>query len=158
MSSATKTMNSNKTPAKLAHERHIKYIHENNREAWLDNMADDVVVEDPVGPTVLNPEGKPLDKDGMALLWDRSQGKLPADVPPPRHEMHTFYCCGNEVCCVGRTVSLLPRKGDGKLVECIAEGVYIYGVNEEGKIKSVRGFFDFDGVFGDIDFSLAQDD
>ena len=149
-------MSEKKTPAKLAHERHMQYIHEKNREAWLDNMAEDVTVEDPVGPNPNNPTGIPMNKAQMAELWDRSNGKLAEGVPEPQHQMHTFYCCGNEVAAVGRTVSWLPRKGDGELVECIADGVFIYGVNEEGKINSIKAFFDFEGVYGDIDFSLPD--
>lgn len=146
--------NDRENAARQAHKRHMKYIHEINKEAWLDNMADDIVIQDPVGPTPLNPTGAPLNKAQMAELWDRSMKSAGDEVPPPQHQMHTFYCCGNEVACVGRTISMLPRKGDGKLVECVCEGIFIYGVNEQGKLNSVKAYFDFERVFNDIDFSL----
>ena len=33
-------MSEQKTPAKLAHERHMECIHTQNRQGWLDNMAE----------------------------------------------------------------------------------------------------------------------
>lgn len=146
-----------KAPVMLAFERHVGYIREKNRKAWLANMAEDIVVQDPVGPTPINPGGSPLDKDGMAQLWDRSMGKIGEGVPPPRFEMRSFYCCGSELACVGRTVSAMPRKGDGKIIECIAEGVFLYGVNEEGKLSYVKAFFDFEKVYSHVDFDLPEE-
>lgn len=132
-------------------DRHFRLMTERNKEAWLENMADDLQVEDPVGPSAHNPEGRIYDKQEMANLWDITTGKADSSLPPPRFEIDKFYPCGNEIACVGRSIAWLAGK-DGKPVEIINEGVYIYRVNEEGKLDSVRAFFD-PSTFEKIDFS-----
>ena len=42
-----------------------------DREGWLALMADDVVVEDPIGKSITNPDGTGVrGKDGVAEFYD----------------------------------------------------------------------------------------
>ena len=45
-------------PARLASQRSMDAVHKKDKQAWLDNFADDAVVEDPIGVSALDPTGK----------------------------------------------------------------------------------------------------
>ena len=49
---------SNEHPARLASQRSMEAVHKKDKQAWLDNFADDAVVEDPIGVSALDPTGK----------------------------------------------------------------------------------------------------
>ena len=46
-----------KSPALAASQSSWRCVQAHDREGWLALMADDVVVEDPIGKSVTNPEG-----------------------------------------------------------------------------------------------------
>ena len=47
-----------RSPAELAFARHVAAVEAKDRAAFLANFADDAVVEDPVGPSPLEPTGR----------------------------------------------------------------------------------------------------
>ncbi len=43
-----------------------------DKEAWLDVFADDAIVEDPIGPSHFDPEGKGhRGSDAISAFWDK---------------------------------------------------------------------------------------
>ncbi len=55
------------SPALAASQSSWRCVQAHDREGWLALMADDVVVEDPIGKSVTNPEGTGVrGKDGVA--------------------------------------------------------------------------------------------
>lgn len=139
-----------KAPVELAFERHIHAIHTRDREAFLNNLSEDVIFQDPVGmPRLSDPEGSGLiGRDAVAEMWDMVQGnEATGDV---RFEMDRGFVCGDEVAYIGQTVSNLPNPNGDGTIECIAEGVFCYKVNDEGKISHVRAFFDFEKAYGAV--------
>jgi len=120
-------------PARKAGLLSQKYVSEKNREAWLDLFADDAVVQDPVGISPLDPTGKgQIGKAGIAAFWDNviSKGQVSFDYP-------RSYAAGDECAFVGTVYSAIGGNEFG------SEGVFVYRVNETGKLVSLRAFWEF---------------
>ncbi len=121
-------------PARRAGLLSQKYVSEGNRDAWLDLFAEDAFVADPVGPSPLDPEGHGRQgKAAIAAFYDKfiSLGEVSFDYP-------RSYACANECAFIGTVYTVI---GDGP--ERGSEGVFIYNVNDEGKILSLRAFWEF---------------
>lgn len=105
-----------------------------DKEAWLAVFADDAVVEDPIGPSHFDPDGKGhRGKEAIAKFYDMA-------IAPSELEFNfveTFQC-GNEEANVGTIV--IKSRG----YEVIAEGVFTYRVNDDGKIVALRAFWELD--------------
>ena len=56
-----------------------------DRDGWLALMTDDVVIEDPIGPSVTNPDGNGVrGKEAVAAVLRRQHRPEPADASPAR--------------------------------------------------------------------------
>ena len=109
-----------------------------DRAAWLELFADDAVVEDPIGPSAFDPEGK--GHRGIEAIGAFYDNVIAAN------ESITFtinqsLLCGDEAANVG--VIRITFEG-GSAVE--VDGVYIYRRSPEGKIASLRAFWEPDAV------------
>ncbi|MBJ19472.1 MAG: nuclear transport factor 2 family protein [bacterium] len=125
-----------RTAAELAFERHVAAIHSGNREAFLSNFAEDAIVEDPVGPSPLDPSGQGHHgRTAIAAFWDKVIG--PGAV---RFEIDRAYACGNEIANVGTIYNELPDT----VGEIAAHGVFVYRVNLEGKLVSLKAYWDYE--------------
>jgi hypothetical protein len=53
--------------------------HEKDKQAWVDNFADDALIEDPIGRSPLDPEGKGASrgKDAISRFWDNQIAPTP---------------------------------------------------------------------------------
>ena len=104
-----------------------------DREGWLALYSEDAVLEDPVGPSPWDPEGRgQRGKQALAAFWDRVIG-------PNRglqFEVRERYTGGREVASVLTVTSALP---DGRRVEFGM--VTILSSNEQGLIQSLRAFW-----------------
>jgi hypothetical protein len=107
-----------------------------NKEAWLDLFADDAIVEDPIGPSHFDPEGKGhRGRDEISAFWDKA-------IAPNKLEFNfadTFQC-GNEEANVGSIV--ITTRG----YQVTTEGVFTYRVNDEGKLVALRAYWEVDRV------------
>ena len=62
-------------PARLASQRSMDAVHARDKDAWVANFADDGVVEDPIGPSIFDPEGKGhRGRAAIAAFWDKLIG------------------------------------------------------------------------------------
>ena len=111
-----------------------------DREAWLALFAEDAVVEDPVGPSILDPEGKGNHgKTAIARFYDMA-------IAPNKDvtfEIHKSLLCGNEL---ANVVTLhIVNQADEKLdLPC----VIVYKRNADGKLASLRAFWEASGIPG----------
>ena len=125
-------------PARLASERSMHIVQtkgEGARDQWLDLFADHAIVEDPIGPSPLDPEGVGhRGKEAIATFWDNAVG--PTGL---KFDIKSSYACGNEVANVG-TLRTTMEDGTTSLVE----GVFTYKVDDNGKILALRAFWEFD--------------
>ena len=122
-------------PARLASQRSMQAVKAKTKDAWLDLFADDAVIEDPIGVSPLDPEGKgQVGKAAIGAFWDQNiaLNQIEFDI---RHS----YACGNEVANVGAITTTLPNG-----MKAVAEGVFIYKVNAAGKLVSLRAFWEFE--------------
>jgi len=111
-----------------------------DREGWLALFAEDAVLEDPVGVSVLDPSGKGHHgKAAIARFYDMAIGPN-KDVT---FEIHHSYLCADEV---ANVVTLhITNQNDQKFaVPC----VIVYKRTSDGKIASLRAFWEADKVPG----------
>ncbi len=106
-----------------------------DKDAWLAVFADDAIVEDPIGPSVFDPEGLGhRGRDAIAAFWDK------AIAPTTKIEFvfRDTYQCGNEEANVGH---ILITTGE---YQTTAEGVFTYRVDAEGKMVALRAYWEME--------------
>jgi steroid delta-isomerase len=109
-----------------------------DREAWLGLFADDAVVEDPIGPSPLCPDGGGHHgAEAIAGFYDTVIGQ----VERMRFEIERSYLCGDEVADVGSIHITLP--GGHAVQVC---GVFTYRSDTPGKITALRAYWEFDTI------------
>jgi len=107
-----------------------------DREAWLGLFADDAVVEDPVGPSFVDAEGKGQHgKEAITAFYDN----VVSQSESLKFTIHRSIECGDEVANIGELRITLPGNQVGVVQLC-----NIYKVNAEGKLVSLRSFWEQD--------------
>jgi steroid delta-isomerase len=114
-------------------------VHARDRDGWLDLFAEDAVVQDPIGPSPFDPEGKGHHgKAAIAAFYDTVIA--PSDAV--EFEIEQSYLCGDEVADVGIIRTTLA----GGTHQAVVRGVYTYRANRAGKLAALRAFWEFDGL------------
>ncbi len=125
----------NESPAHLAGCRSREAVRVRNKAAWLDVFADDAIVEDPVGPSAFDPEGKGhRGRDAISAFWD----KAIASTDSIEFDFRDTYQCGNEEANVG---CIFITMGGHRVT---AEGVFTYKVNDAGQMVALRAYWEMD--------------
>jgi ketosteroid isomerase-like protein len=110
-----------------------------DRSAWLALFADDAVVQDPIGPSPLDPGGGGhRGAAAIAAFYDT----VIATAERITFEIESSYLCGDEVADVGVIRTMLPG---GRQV-AVVRGVYTYRSNGDGKLAALRAFWEFDAL------------
>jgi ketosteroid isomerase-like protein len=123
-------------PARTASRRSMEAVSRKAKSEWLALFAEDAIVEDPVGPSMFDPEGKGHHgRDGIAAFWDMTV----ATADRLTFAIEDSFAAGLEVANTGVITTFLP---DGSRVD--AEGVFLYRVGDDGLIKSLRAFWEVD--------------
>ena len=79
-------------PARLASQRSMAAVEAGDRDGWLALFADDAIVQDPIGPSPLDPEGKGRHgKEEIAAFYDSIIAPNPV-----RFEIIASYAAGDE--------------------------------------------------------------
>jgi ketosteroid isomerase-like protein len=123
-------------PARAASQRSYSAVAKGDLAEWLAAYAEDAVVEDPVGPSMFDPEGKGHHGHaGMSAFWEL------AIAPVASFEFvinDSFANPGSDTCAnVGLIRTTLP---DGSRVT--TELVMVYVVDDEGRVTSMRAFWE----------------
>ena len=106
------------------------------REEWLDLLAEDVTIEDPIGVAPTNPTGKGFrGKAEAAGFWDKNL----APTESVSVEAHESFAAGNESAHVLTLTTSFPNG-----VKMIVHGIFTYTLNDAGKIRSLRGYWSLD--------------
>ena len=124
------------TAAQLASKRSMDAVRKKDKEGWLDNFSDHACVEDPVGVSPLDPTGNGhRGKAAIGLFWDTmiAPGRIEFDI-------RESWPAGDKA--VANVGSIFNEMPDGTRIE--AKGVYVYHVNDEGKITNLRAYWDYD--------------
>jgi steroid delta-isomerase len=128
-----------KTPALAASHNSWRCVHAHDKEGWLGLMADDVVIEDPIGQSFTNPDGNGLrGKDAVAAFYDANIG--PNDLRITCEE--TFPSSSpNEVA----HILVLRSKFESGMISTV-RGVFTYKVNDSGLLTNLRGYWNMDAM------------
>lgn len=128
-------------PARAASQHSMQAVQTKTKEAWLALFTDDAVIEDPVGVSPLDPTGKgQIGKAAISTFWDRHIG--PNTI---RFDLRGSYAAGSEVANVGAITITLPNG-----MRAITEGVFLYRVDGDGKIVSLRAFWEFEQMMASM--------
>ncbi|HEY5026042.1 MAG TPA: nuclear transport factor 2 family protein [Acidimicrobiales bacterium] len=107
-----------------------------DREGWLGLFADDAVVEDPVGPSFVDAEGKgQRGMEAITAFYDN----VVSQSESLKFTIRQTIECGDEVVNVGELRITLAGNQVG-----IVQLANIYKVNAEGKLASLRSFWEQD--------------
>lgn len=121
-------------PVTLAGRRSREAAVARDKDAWLALFADDAIVEDPIGPSHFDPDGTGhRGREAIAAFFDKA-------IAPSQLELHfeKTYVCGDEEANVGHIVIVAGG------YRVVAEGVFTYRVNAEGKIAALRAYWEVD--------------
>lgn len=116
-------------------------VKQKNKEAWLALFADDAVIQDPVGPSPLDPSGLGhRGKEAISKFWDTIIAPGSFDF-----EMQASYPCADECANVWIGKNAMPGG-----VTFNTPMVTIYKVDADGKILSLRAFWDWQKGMEDL--------
>jgi steroid delta-isomerase len=122
-------------PAMLAARSSWRCVQAKDKRAWLDLMAEDIVMEDPIGIAPTNPDGKGIrGKQAVSEFWDRSMGQMDIAI-----ETHESFAAGNESAHRMALRTTFPNGGEMRV-----NGIFTYRVNESGKLTNLRGYWALD--------------
>ncbi|MDE0886817.1 MAG: nuclear transport factor 2 family protein [Myxococcota bacterium] len=127
-------------PARDMAMRSMSCVETGDREGWLGLWAEDGVIQDPVGVSPLDPEG--LGHRGIEAItafYDKVIG--PAEL---RFHIRQSFACGSECANVG---TITTRVG-GAISR--TELVAVYCLNPQGKLASLRAFWEFEDTIGGV--------
>jgi steroid delta-isomerase len=109
-----------------------------DREGWLALFAEDGTVEDPIGPSAFDPEGRGhRGREAIAAFYDT----VIATNESITFDIRQSFLCGEEAANVG--VIRITFAG-GTVVE--VDGIYIYRRAPDDKIASLRAFWEPDAI------------
>ena len=122
-------------PARAAGLGSQAAVRARDKEAWLGLFAADGSVEDPIGPSGFDPEGKGHHgREAIARFWDMAIAKTDSI----EFLFDDSFACGNEVAFTGKIRTTMR----GMIID--AEGVFTYRVDDAGKIAALRAFWEVD--------------
>jgi ketosteroid isomerase-like protein len=121
-------------PARDASIRSMTAVEAADRDGWLALFAPDATVEDPIGPSPLNPTGEP--RRGIAAIAEFYDTVVAGGSL--HFAIRESYAAGDEVANVGAITITFP---DGS--QSIVDGVYTYRVDADGRIAALRAYWEF---------------
>jgi steroid Delta-isomerase len=123
-------------PARRASQRSYAAVARGDLEEWLTVYAEDAVIEDPVGPSMFDPEGRGHHgHDGIRAFWAAAI----APIETFRFHIRDSHANpGGSTCAnVGTITTTFP---DGGVVE--TDLVMVYAVHDDGRVASMRAFWE----------------
>ncbi|MEV0299006.1 nuclear transport factor 2 family protein [Nocardia sp. NPDC050710] len=126
-------------PARAAGLASQAAVRARDKDAWVALFATDGIVEDPIGPSGFDPEGKGhRGTEAIAAFWDMAIAKTESI----EFLFNDSFACGKEVAFTGTIRSHIG----GHRID--AEGVFTYKVDDTGKIAALRAFWEVDRAMG----------
>ena len=126
------------SPALAASQASWRAVQANDREAWLALMADDVVIEDPIGQAPTNSEGTGVrGKENVYAFYDNTIAKTTARRITCEE---TFPSSSpNEIA----HILNLHFEFDGGFSSDV-RGIFTYRVDDAGLLTNLRGYWNMD--------------
>jgi steroid Delta-isomerase len=121
-------------PARRLSQRSYDAVVRKAKEEWLALFAEDAVLEDPVGPSFLDPEGAGhRGKDAISAFWDAAI----APVAEFRFHIRESFAGGDACANVG-TFSTVLEDGTHADTELVA----VYRLDQDGRIASMAAHWE----------------
>jgi steroid Delta-isomerase len=113
----------------------LEAVKTRQRDLWLSLFADDAIVEDPVGKSPFDPDGKGhRGREAIARFYDT----VVAQNTSFDYRIRECYACGNEVASAATFVISNARAADEEV-----DLIVIHKANDEGKLVAIRAFWTF---------------
>src|SRR3954469_1227374 len=128
-----------KSPVLAASEASWRCVQFGDRDGWLALMSDDVVIEDPIGQAVTNPDGTGVrGKEAVAAFYDANIG--PNQLTVTLEE--TFPSSApTEIAYILVLHTVFPNG-----FTATVRGVFTYRVDDAGLIINLRGYWNMDAM------------
>ena len=128
-----------KTPVVTASESSWRCVQSGDKDGWLALLSDDIVIEDPIGPSVTNPEGTGVrGKDAVAAFFD-------ANIGPNRLTVTREATFPSSSPTEIAYILVLRTEFPNGFVASV-RGVFTYKVDDDGLITNLRGYWNLDAM------------
>ena len=120
-------------PARDAARTSMAAVEAGDRDGWLGLFAPDAIVQDPIGPSMFDAEGRGhRGIDAIAAFYDSviASGHVSFAI-------RESYAGGLECANVGTITTTFP---DGS--RAIVDGVYTYRLNDDGALTALRAYWE----------------
>lgn len=123
-------------PARRASQRSYAAVAKKDLAEWLTVYADDAVVEDPVGPSMFDAEGKGHHgHDGISAFWEQAIAPISAFQFTIND---SFANPGSNTCAnIGQIRTTFP---DGS--HTTTDLIMVYVVDDTGRVLSMRAYWE----------------
>ena len=129
-------------PARQASINSIEAVQGGDRQRWLSLWHPQGCLEDPVGVSPMDPEGNGHHGiDAIAAFWDTVIG--PANLTITAHKR---VASGDRACAVSMTA--LNDLGNG--IKTSIDMIAVYETDKAGKICSMKAYWDWDELAGQL--------
>ncbi len=119
--------------AMIAARNSWRCVQAHDKQGWLDLMAEDICMEDPIGVAPTNPTGKGVQgKAAVGEFWDKNIG--PSTIVIETHESYASEA--NEA---AHVMTLNTTLSNG--VKTKVRGIFTYRTNDDGKLTNLRGYW-----------------
>ena len=127
--------------AVLASQNSARFAMAGDKEGWLGLFADDAFLADPAGRSPLDPEGKGYQgKAAIEGFWDKVIGRATLDIQASQRIPCDQACAA--------VLHVTNDLGGGKSTK--VDMVGIYEVNDEGKLVSLKVYWDFNALMAQV--------
>lgn len=127
------------TPALAASQSSWRCVHAHDEEGWLALMADDVLVEDPIGKSFTNPDGNGLrGKEAVAGFYDANIAQNELRITCEE----TFLSSSPDE--IAHILVLRSKFPNGMI--STVRGIFTYKVNDAGLLTNLRGYWNMDAM------------
>ncbi len=120
-------------PARDAARTSMAAVEAGDRDGWLSLFTADAIVQDPIGPSMFDPDGLGhRGTEAIAAFYDSviASGRVTFAI-------RESYASGLECANAGTITTTLP---DGS--RAIVDGVYTYKVDDQGMITALRAYWE----------------
>ncbi|NVN53534.1 nuclear transport factor 2 family protein [Mycolicibacterium hippocampi] len=126
-------------PVVAASQKSWQCVQSGDREGWLALMSDDIVVEDPIGEAVTNPDGTGVrGKEALAAFYD-------ANIGPNRLRITAEETFPSSSPTEIAYILVLETTFPNGFVATV-RGVFTYRVDDAGLITNLRGYWNMDAM------------
>jgi steroid delta-isomerase len=135
-------MSEQEHPARAMSKRSMDAVSRHAKDEWLALFHPDAVVEDPVGPSPLDPTGEGhRGHAGIGAFWDATV----ATIERFEFDIHDSFASGDEV---ANVATITTHMAGGMTMR--TEGVFVYRLGADGLLHSLRAHWEWDRAMATI--------